>query len=79
MVLRTIPEWQSEHNATILRRCDRIIARLQSGGVMISSIRNWLAMLLLLAAGIGMALPAHAQGALPADQENRDAATEAAG
>ena len=45
---------------------------------MISSIRNWLAMLLLLAAGIGMALPAHAQGALPADQENRDAATEAA-
>lgn len=45
---------------------------------MISRTRNWLAVLLLLAAGIGMALPAHAQGALPADQEDRDAATEAA-
>lgn len=45
---------------------------------MISRTRNWLAVLLMLAAGIGMALPAHAQGALPADQEDRDAATEAA-
>ncbi|MDP1866213.1 MAG: hypothetical protein Q8L13_07715 [Bradyrhizobium sp.] len=44
---------------------------------MISRTRNWLAMLLLLAAGIGMAPLAHAQ-ALPAEQDDREAAAETA-
>src|SRR6187401_2322185 len=59
--------------ATILRRSSCIDAGLRAGGIMISKMRNGLAVLLLLAAGIGMA---HAQALAP--EEDADAAAETA-
>src|SRR5258705_13376710 len=72
-------QMRSSRPATISRRCARIVVISNAGGVMTSTTGYGRAVLLMLAAGIGMALvlPAGAQ-TVPSGDEPEASATETA-